>query len=344
MSKENTNTRIAKWDNAKAFLMLLVVFGHALTPYTEKGGLMHTVTLFLYSFHMPLFMFLSGLFSKSTVNSKPFKYEKVISYFLLFFVMRMSNYLILLLLGRNPAFPMLSEKGTPWYIFVFAVFILIARLFRELPKVSVLVTSVILSLAVGYIDFIGDTLMLSRIFTFFPFFFLGYMLRTDKLYAFLRKKLVKVGAVITLTLFIAVLLTMTDKIYSLRYVFTGNNPYAEYGADWYPYGALLRLFCYIVSLFVGGAVLALIPSGNVPLLSYMGKKTLSIYALHRQPLYILQYTAPGIFLATVDPNAVILISFAVSVVISILLSLRIWDYVLYPVTNWDKLLKINRRK
>ncbi len=342
MSDSLNNSRVAKWDNAKAFLMLLVVFGHALTPYTEKGGYMHTVTLFLYSFHMPLFMFLSGLFSKSTVNSKPFRYERVVSFFLLFIAMRMTNYLVLILLGKNPSFPLLSENGTPWYIFVFAVFILIARVMRDLPKLPTLIISIVLSLLVGYLGFIGNVLMLSRIFTFFPFFWLGYMLEIERLRSFLDKIWVKVFAVVILSLFILVLIFMTDRLFSLRYVFTGNNPYSEFGADWYPLGAALRLFCYGVSLFVGGSILALIPSKRIPLLTHTGKKTLSIYALHRQPLFILQYTLPGLTLGTLNPNLILIILFAVSCLLTLVLSLRIFDYVLYPITNWHKLLKIKK--
>ncbi len=344
MSEKISTPRIAKWDNAKAFLMLLVVFGHALTPYTDRGGYMHAVCLFLYSFHMPLFMFLSGLFSKSTVNSKPFRYEKVVSFFLLFFVMRITNYFILLLLGRNPSFPLLSENGTPWYIFVFAVFILIARVLRNLPKTTVLIVSVVLSLLVGYLDFIGNVLMLSRIFTFFPSFWLGYMLSPEKLQSFLEKIWVKISAIIILIAFSLVLIFMTDKIFSLRYVFTGNNPYIEFGTDWYPFGSALRLFCYGVSLFVGTSVLSLIPSKKIPLLSHTGKKTLSVYALHRQPLFVLQYTLPGLSLCTLHPNVIIIIVFVTSLILTLVLSMKIWDYVLYPITNWNKMIKLKKNK
>lgn len=52
--------RIYKFDNLKAVLIFLVVFGHFL-ELVEGHELLYLV---IYSFHMPLFMFLSGYFAR----------------------------------------------------------------------------------------------------------------------------------------------------------------------------------------------------------------------------------------------------------------------------------------
>ena len=61
------------FDNMKVLLITLVVFGHALEEFgtTGKLGLIRAV---IYSFHMPLFIFISGYFSKS--DAKPEKLLK----------------------------------------------------------------------------------------------------------------------------------------------------------------------------------------------------------------------------------------------------------------------------
>ena len=64
MEKQRSNY----WDNAKAILIFLVVLGHFLLPLENKvGGVMATYW-WVYLFHMPAFVFVSGVFSKSYVE------------------------------------------------------------------------------------------------------------------------------------------------------------------------------------------------------------------------------------------------------------------------------------
>ena len=49
-------------DNAKILLILLVVLGHILL--LDKGRASVTSIEWIYSFHMPLFVFISGFFTK----------------------------------------------------------------------------------------------------------------------------------------------------------------------------------------------------------------------------------------------------------------------------------------
>ena len=63
---ENKIGRIYLFDNIKFLAILLVVIGHAINFLTETDGNMLEKSLFLtiYSIHMPLFIFISGLFLK----------------------------------------------------------------------------------------------------------------------------------------------------------------------------------------------------------------------------------------------------------------------------------------
>ena len=54
--------RIALWDNLKFILIILVVIGHLADEFTAKSDVYKSVFLFIYTFHMPLFIFISGLF------------------------------------------------------------------------------------------------------------------------------------------------------------------------------------------------------------------------------------------------------------------------------------------
>ena len=55
------------WDNYKGILIFLVVFAHFLYAHSVEypSGIVHKVVTFIYLFHMPAFVFISGYFGKS---------------------------------------------------------------------------------------------------------------------------------------------------------------------------------------------------------------------------------------------------------------------------------------
>ena len=70
--------RIAKWDNLKLLLIFCVVVGHTIYTFHNTSLLARSLYLFLYSFHMPAFLFVAGLFSKHAVRAR--RYETVVEY------------------------------------------------------------------------------------------------------------------------------------------------------------------------------------------------------------------------------------------------------------------------
>lgn len=52
-------------DKLRGFAILLVVMGHLYLPYTAQGN-SHPVAEMIYSFHMPLFFFISGYLCEIT--------------------------------------------------------------------------------------------------------------------------------------------------------------------------------------------------------------------------------------------------------------------------------------
>src|SRR4051812_17242655 len=60
-----SNSRDHYFDNAKFILILLVVVGHTIEPLIGKSPSLKSIYMFLYFFHMPLFIFISGYFSKN---------------------------------------------------------------------------------------------------------------------------------------------------------------------------------------------------------------------------------------------------------------------------------------
>ena len=66
----NNAGRIYKYDNVKALLILLVVIGHMTTDYVSDSHAIRNMTLWIYSFHMPAFIFISGLVHKRYITKE----------------------------------------------------------------------------------------------------------------------------------------------------------------------------------------------------------------------------------------------------------------------------------
>ena len=57
--------RDAKFDTLKGWLILSVVFGHFFSHDATHSVPSEAIANFIYSFHMPLFVFISGYFSSN---------------------------------------------------------------------------------------------------------------------------------------------------------------------------------------------------------------------------------------------------------------------------------------
>src|SRR5659263_308146 len=117
--------RIFFWDNLKILLIILVVVGHSVDFYTATSPMTRDIYLFIYTFHMPLFIFVSGYFSKTVLDGKQFRIAKVILYLLL--------YLLFIL-----------------YFFAISVWLCISYVIKNIKPVIVICFSIIIGVLVGY--------------------------------------------------------------------------------------------------------------------------------------------------------------------------------------------------
>jgi acyltransferase len=90
--------RVLWVDNAKAIGIILVLLGHQAMPYN--------ITKFIYSFHMPLFFFLSGFINtgRDEESFSRFAVRKAKSLLIPYFFFAIATYLYWLLITRNFGF------------------------------------------------------------------------------------------------------------------------------------------------------------------------------------------------------------------------------------------------
>ena len=63
--------RIIYIDAIKAVLMFLVIWGHVIQYTNIKENLDNDIAAFIYSFHMPMFMMMSGMFFNKQLKNSP---------------------------------------------------------------------------------------------------------------------------------------------------------------------------------------------------------------------------------------------------------------------------------
>lgn len=282
--------RFIKLDNVKAVLVFCVVLGHIIGYNTEdEAPFYQALFLFIYSFHMPLFIFISGYFHKN----KDIK-NKIIYYLILGGMLRIVVFAVNNLVLKNPgSLSFLTTDGCAWFLFAAAAYTALEYLLRNYSPLLVFVLALILACFAGYDTDIDDFLVLSRIIVFFPFYHAGCCAKKDNVFRnFLKpeKRLLKCSraflSAAALCAWAAICVFCLDSVYELRPFFTGRHPFGGLYSDSFS-GFLTRFLCYAISFMAGTALLYLVPDKKIPFLTKIGERSLSVYFWHRPVIYIL---------------------------------------------------------
>ena len=272
----NSN-RSAFWDNFKGILIFLVVFAHILYDVRSWNSIVQIVKT-IYVFHMPAFVFTTGFLSKSKHSRSGKSLLKLLfAYFIFNTIMMVYNFF-----AEGGTIQLLSPYNSNWYLLAVIVWRLIAD---KIPRTKAAFAVIICAaIAVGFFGDVTNVLSIARIIAFFPFFTAGYFLPEDKLKNFLAQRkpshYAKGVFLVIVSVFLAWLASVrfgmsVDRM--MMYPFTS------------PADILTRVIIFAVSaFFILGMTLAL-PEKKIPLLTKMGKNSLSIFLLHRIPTIIISH-------------------------------------------------------
>ena len=142
---------------------------------------------------MPAFLFISGLFSKRTVQADKYNWKKLLPYVLVCLVLGFLRDLSIHIRKPEHGFSFYDQNKISWFMLALFASYSIAWLLRKYPPKYVFPATIVVGLAVGYVPFISEGFSLSRIIVFFPFFYAGYMLDRNRFAEFLDKKAVRAG-------------------------------------------------------------------------------------------------------------------------------------------------------
>ena len=314
--------RIYKFDNIKLLSILLVVVGHVIEPYTGKSDMFKSLFIFIYSFHMPLFIFISGLFQKRFSDTNKLKINKIAFYVTLGFLLKILNALCRMVKSGKFKMDVFGGGAIDWFLFVLSMFMVTAYLIRKVHPAISLSVAFVLGNVSGYFPSICDDMWLSRYFVFLPIYLIGYYMTPELLIKIEKKGVTKIISGLFMLLYFVLCFRALPLVYKLRPLFTGRNPFSS-AALFDGCGFQHRLLCYAISLILCMAVFSFIPNIKVPILSNMGANTLSVYFWHRPILYLLSATGFKAFVLSLgDPMyKIILLTFAL--LLTLLLSLNV---------------------
>ena len=295
--------RISYYDTLKAVLIVLVVFGHTLGVFPFTSALRATYLL-IYSFHMPLFIFVCGIFAK-------WKAKKSLSCLLVFLIFSTLQILFkVFVVSPSQGYTFLDifklfvyPRRGAWFLLAYAAYILSVWFIRKVTLWDIL-AAFTLSLVIGFVPFVNVCLSLSRIFYFFPFFLLGRWCgqNRNRFHNFIRNA--QSGKLAPLFLSLAGLMLFATFL-SLA-LYKGNIPISffygkySYSKDFLDLVFGGRIICFSLALLNGISILLLIPmqpnnrsfSTNSFLAqgrNTLGAGTFSIYLFHILFLMVFKY-------------------------------------------------------
>ncbi|XRQ05696.1 acyltransferase family protein [Actinomadura welshii] len=270
--------RDAFFDNAKFFTAALVVVGHVWAEFGDSNAA-RAAYVVLYSFHMPVFVFIAGYFSRGFMRSTD-KFRSIFPTLIVPYVIFILLYRAQLILINGVDFR-LSELFRPHFLMWFLIAMVFWRLSVPLwghLRHPVLI-SVALSLASGAWAFTADS-TLSRTAGLLPLFVLGLTIEPRHV-QWLRRSWTRWAglAIMVAALPIAY---VWEKGIVLSGIDRGflwwNQGYEDLGYGT-ALGAGYRLLTLGFAVFLGAAFLALIPRGH-SWYTKMGTRSMYVYLLH----------------------------------------------------------------
>lgn len=282
MSPAATRRRDPYLDNVKAILIVLVVVGHAVAPVAMP--LESALYAWVYSFHMPAFVLVSGYLSRRFTLSRQSAGGLVAQLLVPYLVFTLIQAAQRALLHGSFEVDPLLPGWTLWFLLALFWWRLATPLLRRLPSPVLLVGSVGVSLTASLGDGVPQWLAVGRTLSFLPFFALGLLLTPEHVAAIRRPVgrtvAVTVGALGVLTVFLVLLPLVPSTALQLSVgsaaLQLGTGP-----------GVLVRLLTLGIGLAGSAAVLALAPRGR-HWWTDLGRHSLTIYLLHAVVLYPLR--------------------------------------------------------
>ncbi len=259
---------------------MLVVFGHLIEQPSSDSQILQSIYVGIYSFHMPLFVLLSGVFARDALDGRD--YRKIVWTLVLPLVVFQFVYIGMSRLTGWYEYSLFTPYWLLWFIASMIFWRLLLPLFASPAGLGV---AVLISVAAGYDDGIGYTLSVSRTLYFLPFFVFGHLYGAQLVVMARHHPL-------RFALMFCAAVGMVLAWWRLGLnpaALTGSRDYTSGAAD-SNYPALARLSLMLLGAAAAVGFAAIVPRGSA-LLGWLGERSLAVYLLHG--LVVMAFVASG---------------------------------------------------
>ena len=262
------NKRSLYWDNIKGFLILLVVFAHILYQLRADSGSINAAVDYIYMFHMPAFVFVSGYFGKSE-NSRSFR-----NIFKLIFLYFIFNSITLFIKYPEGLTSVVEPLYSYWYLIAMVVWRLSAHRLAKFKGISVVLFGI--ALIAGFFTSIDNHFAVARIIGFYPFYMLGYKTSEEshsKLTGIHYRERMLIGVVSVLGA--ALLAIILREFLAFKGTSLNLQPYS------YQTEYIGRAVFFLTAYLATFGIRCLAHDKEIPFLTMFGRNSLWIFVLHR---------------------------------------------------------------
>lgn len=281
MKTTQLKLRNYKYDNLKALLIFLVVFGHFLTPISKTDFIAKIIYMTIYIFHMPAFIYITGKFAKPDI-------KKILKFLLLYIIFQII-YIPFLQYFDDPTitWSFITPQWILWYlvslIVYYCLLYVIPTTVADKQKKLCITAAFVLAILVGFIPFIEQPFSLSRTLVFLPFFLMGKWDNNQSDKPAIKGKTILCG-------FLAGLLTCVYMIGSFgnRELLYQRCAYINAGSTWY-----FRLLVLMAAVLFIKILLNVMSNKRIPIITFIGQNTLAIFLCHGFIVKLYHYYVPS---------------------------------------------------
>ncbi|WP_326820161.1 acyltransferase family protein [Streptosporangium sp. NBC_01756] len=258
-------------DNVKFILIVLVATGHSLVP-TLAAHSAKSAYLFIYTFHMPAFVLISGYLGRNFWHSNA-KINKLVDTMLVPYAVVEIGYALLRYgLGQKWSLTIIDPAWLNWYLLALVLWRISTPIWTRMRQP--LLVAVTIYLIAGFSEISGD-FSIDRFFGLLPFYVLGLVLQPEH-FDLLKALWVKILAGITVVGAIGVAIFIAPHV-SLKPVYFRYS-FKSMDVTWWM-GLGVRGAMLLAGLAMTFALLALVPRRET-WFSDLGTRTLYAYLLH----------------------------------------------------------------
>ena len=319
--------RVAYLDNARYWVMLLVVIGHSLTQFGTIDAA-RAVYVWIYAFHMPFFVLISGYTARRYMGDARQVRRMVSTLVVPYLIVETSMQLITRHYGEGPD-PMLilSPQWLAWFLAALFVWRLTTPIWRALKYP--ITTSIIISLTVGLFE-LPNVLALPKILGFLPFWVIGLHMSRPAFERLTERPVRIVAAIILVVAFVICYRYSagweTDwLLWKQRY---DESPLSATALG----GVMQRGELLAIGLVLTFAALSLVPKRR-SWTTRLGTRTIYTYLLHGYIVLILslQFDVFNRLEKEMDGNLAVIITIVGAVIVANVLMTAIVAKVFRPV-------------